>query len=216
MRSDKDSYGQRIHGPSGTTAAEKSRADGEIRTHDPRFTRAVLWPSELRRHWATASYRRRSLSFCFVLWLGSRATYSADGHARSGGQQAPGRCRDRALLVVLSRHVAGRYAGLRLIFKAGAGNVPRQSSSVTFCFEDGLKWTATPLRFAETRSKRNHEWNRGRTQAACGRDTRSSRADGKAFIRVWGLSGHRCPRNGVHSRSTPCSCARRACPRRYG
>jgi AcrR family transcriptional regulator len=26
-----------------------SQADGGIRTHDPRFTRAVLWPTELRR-----------------------------------------------------------------------------------------------------------------------------------------------------------------------
>ena len=25
------------------------RADDGIRTHDPRFTRAVLWPTELRR-----------------------------------------------------------------------------------------------------------------------------------------------------------------------
>ncbi len=36
---------------SGTPAAEESRADGRSRTGDPRFTRAVLWPSELRRHW---------------------------------------------------------------------------------------------------------------------------------------------------------------------
>ena len=29
--------------------APQSQADGGIRTHDPRFTRAVLWPTELRR-----------------------------------------------------------------------------------------------------------------------------------------------------------------------
>ena len=29
--------------------ARESKADGGIRTHDPRFTRAVLWPTELRR-----------------------------------------------------------------------------------------------------------------------------------------------------------------------
>src|SRR4051794_6656899 len=30
-------------------ASTEPKADGGIRTHDPRFTRAVLWPTELRR-----------------------------------------------------------------------------------------------------------------------------------------------------------------------
>src|SRR5437764_13100484 len=33
----------------GGSSATLVRADGGIRTHDPRFTRAVLWPAELRR-----------------------------------------------------------------------------------------------------------------------------------------------------------------------
>src|SRR3954452_14225193 len=35
--------------PGRPRTALKSQADDGIRTHDPRFTRAVLWPTELRR-----------------------------------------------------------------------------------------------------------------------------------------------------------------------
>jgi hypothetical protein len=35
--------------PKSQDLALQSQADGGIRTHDPRFTRAVLWPTELRR-----------------------------------------------------------------------------------------------------------------------------------------------------------------------
>ena len=41
-----------VPGSNGRPPACKARgheADGGIRTHDPRFTRAVLWPTELRR-----------------------------------------------------------------------------------------------------------------------------------------------------------------------
>src|SRR5215204_5721391 len=37
--------------------ALQKEADGGIRTHDPRFTRAVLWPSELRRRRSTSVAR---------------------------------------------------------------------------------------------------------------------------------------------------------------
>jgi hypothetical protein len=61
-----------------------------IRTDDPRFTRAVLWPTELRRHVCCTGYRPRMRACFRMLDKGSPRT--PGGKNRPG----PGRIRNRA------------------------------------------------------------------------------------------------------------------------